>query len=169
MRRYLILALFASVSLTTPASAHDGLLHDASAGIHDLQTAHRDERRLSKDAKALEHDIMATDHVAHDADKADRETASLVHDAMRADGLLHDNHKESERKRIEGDKAKERELRKAECDRLEFDYYLRHPPGTKPEPLGGVHGCTLYRADAHYHDTHPAMLSVFGDNIYLKP
>jgi hypothetical protein len=169
LRRYLILALFASVSLTTPASAHDGLLHDASAGIHDVETAHRDEQRASRGARKLERDVMATDHAARDANKADRETASFVHEAMRVDGLLHEDHKESERKRAEDDRAKERELRKAECDRLELDYYLRHPPGTKPESLGGVHGCALYRADAHYHDTHPAMLSVFGDNIYLKP
>lgn len=164
MFRIVIAVLFASASLAGSASAHDALLHDSTTAVRDVEHVHHDEQDVSR----VERDLADVEHGAHDVTEADHETATLVHDAMHDDGLLHDD-KPSEDDRAREDDKRAHEAEKIECDRLEFEYYLRHPPGTKPEGLSGLHGCALYRADAHYHDTHPNVVSVLGDNIDLMP
>lgn len=163
MLRTFLITLFASVSLSTPAFAHDAFLHDSSIAVHDVETVHHDEQSVVRDVESVDRDISDAERVARDADSADRETDSLFSDAERADGLLHED------EHYDNLVHDEREAQKAECDRLEFEYYLRHPPGTKPEGLRGLHGCALYRADARWHDEHPNVLSVLGDNIDLIP
>lgn len=163
------LVLFASVSLSTPAFADDALLHDSSAAIHDIETAHHDEHSAVREVESADRDISDVDHAARDLDSADRETDDLFSDAERADGLLHDDVHEDEHTDDERPNDDERKAEQLECDRLEFEYYLRHPPGTKPSGLRGLHGCALYRADARWHDEHPNVVSVLGDNIDLIP
>jgi hypothetical protein len=168
MKRLLpiVAVLFASISLTATAAANDAILHDSETIVHDGESIHHDEERASDDLSALDRDFRDVDRVGHDVDKADEETSSLVDDAERADGLLDDEHVHDDR---EHERDHENEASRLECDRLEFDYYLRHPPGTKPSGLRGLHGCALWRADARWHDEHPQVVSVLGDNIDLIP
>jgi hypothetical protein len=164
---HILLVMLASVSLVTTCKAYPALADEPLTAVHDVERAHDDERALRRDTSDVERDIGDAEHIAHDATAADRETDSLFHDALTDDGILHDDDKVRE----DDERAHERidETKQLECDRLEFEYYLRHPPGTKPESLGNLHGCALYRADAHYHDTHPNIISVLGDNIDLMP
>jgi hypothetical protein len=177
-RAYLAIAI-ASVSLAMPAkaaaNADDPITdiqhvdHDATAVTHDAESVDRDV----KEAESVDRDVKDAEKIGRDVDDADRETDSLFDDAERADGLLHDDnalddHPHDDENTTDDNPDKlARDAEKAECDRLEFEYLLRHPPGTKPSGLRGLHGCALWRADARWHDEHPDVISVLGDNIFI--
>jgi hypothetical protein len=157
--------LIASASLFIApgiADAHEAILHDTESSVQDVEHVDRDVSKADRDIEHIDRDVKDGDKAISDAD---RETDSLFTDAEHDDGLLDDHPHDDVDEHEDDDLARDAE--KAECDRLEFEYLLRHPPGTKPSGLRGLHGCALWRADARWHDEHPDVISVLGDNIFI--
>lgn len=98
------------------------------------------------DTEIVTHDVKSIEH-SNELSKAENDTEHV-------DELSKMEHELSD-------------VKKVECDRLHIEYSLRHPPGTKPKGLRGLHGCALFRQDAQFHDIHPNVVSVLGANFHI--
>lgn len=161
MRLAMIIAL-ASVSLAMPSQA---IAHNDDP-ITDIEHVDHDVQNVTHDVESADRDVKDIERAGHDLDKADRETDDIFNTVEHDDGLL-DDHPHDDANEDDNPDKLVRDAEKAECDRLEFEYLLRHPPGTKPSGLRELHGCALWRADARWHDEHPDVISVLGDNIFI--
>lgn len=154
--------------MAAAAHAEDPLVTGTEDATHAVEDAHHDEKAVVHDVESVDKDVKDADRAVKDAEDLDKgvDDFAAADDALL--GMHDDVNGDSRNNESEEDPLRdEQELEQAECDRLEIEYYFRHPPGTKPSSLSGLHGCALYRQDAHYHDTHPDHVAILGDNIYM--